>query len=156
MTAVRLRPMRWWDLAAVVALEGQLFPHDAWSAEQLWSELAGVPTTRWYVVAEDDAGVAGYAGLFAVAPEADVQTVAVAETRQGTGVGCTLLDALTDEARARGCRTLLLEVAADNERAQAVYRAAGFEPFARRSRYYPDGTDAVLMRRRLTEEPGDE
>lgn len=151
MSTVQLRPMRWWDVPAVQALEQRLFPHDAWSAEQLWSELAGVPETRWYTVAEDDGALVGYAGLFAVPPDADVQTVAVAADRQGSGVGRALLEALTGEARARGCRTLLLEVAADNERAQQVYAAAGFEPFARRSRYYPDGTDAVLMRRRLTE-----
>jgi ribosomal-protein-alanine N-acetyltransferase len=153
---VRLRPMRWWDVEAVHALERSLFPHDAWSQELFWSELAGVPDSRWYVVAErgDDAAgpaVVGYAGLFAVPPEADVQTVAVAAPEQGRGLGRRLLHALLGEARRRGCTSLVLEVAADNEPARALYAGEGFETLARRSRYYPDGTDALVMRRRLGE-----
>lgn len=148
---VRVRAMRWWDVGRVHALEAVLFPRDAWTPELFWSELAGVPASRWYVVAEQGEVVVGYAGLFAVPPEADVQTVAVAPEAQGGGVGRRLLDELVAEARRRGCPALLLEVAADNERAQALYEADGFETIARRSRYYPDGTDALVMRRRLDE-----
>lgn len=146
--------MRWWDIERVHALEAVLFPHDAWTPELFWSELAGVPASRWYVVAEHGGVVLGYAGLFAVPPEADVQTVAVAPDAQGGGVGRRLLEALVAQSRVRGCRTLLLEVAADNTRARVLYEAAGFEAVARRSRYYPDGTDALVMRRRLAEEVG--
>lgn len=38
-TAV-LREMRWWDIDAVLELEHELFPEDAWSAGMFWSELA--------------------------------------------------------------------------------------------------------------------
>ena len=48
-----LRPMRWWDIDAALAIEQELFP-DAWSVETFWSELARVPETRHYLVAEDD------------------------------------------------------------------------------------------------------
>lgn len=61
---VALRPMREPDLDTVVPLEQELFAGDPpWSAEQFRSELAGVPETRWYVVAEDGGEVVGYAGL---------------------------------------------------------------------------------------------
>ena len=154
--APRLRRMRWWDVDAVHAVEQQLFPHDAWTPEMFWSELAGVPETRWYVVAELGDRLVGYAGLMVVPPEADVQTVAVAREAQRGGIGQRLLAALAAQARSRGCRTLMLEVAADNTAAQRMYLADGFETVARRSRYYPDGTDAIVMRRRLSAEvPGD-
>lgn len=150
-----LRAMRWWDVEPVAALEQQLFPDSSWTAEQLWSELAGVPATRWYVVAATGDDVVGYAGVFVVPPEADVQTLAVAREAQGRGLGRRLLDALVDHAVGVGCTTLMLEVAAGNEAAQRLYAAAGFETIARRSRYYPDGSDALILQRRLHREPAD-
>ena len=149
MSGARLRRMRWWDVAAAHALEKVLFP-DPWSAETFWSELAHVPETRYYVVAEDDGGLAGYAGLAVVAGQADVQTLAVAADRQGQGLGRLLLDDLVAEARRRGAGQVLLEVRAENERAQALYRGAGFERIGvRRGYYQPGGTDALVLRLRL-------
>ena len=34
-----LRRMRWWDIEAVLAVEREVFPDDAWSPEQFWAEL---------------------------------------------------------------------------------------------------------------------
>lgn len=141
-----LRPMRWWDIEAVLGIEREVFPDTAWSAAQFWSELA--QPNRWYVVHDDGAGVCGYAGLMTVPPTADVQTIAVAPRAQGMGVGRTLLQALLSEAEDAGCTEVLLEVRADNERAIEVYDVAGFESIARRSSYYGPGSDAVIMRRR--------
>jgi ribosomal-protein-alanine N-acetyltransferase len=135
--------MRWWDAAAAHALEKVLFP-DPWSAETFWSELAHVPETRYYLVAEDDGGLAGYAGLAVVAGQADVQTLAVAADRQGQGLGRLLLDDLVAEARRRGAGAVLLEVRAENERAQALYRGAGFERIGLRRGYYQPGQQASI------------
>ena len=149
--ALSLRPMRWWDIEPVAALERELFPTDSWSIEQFWEELA--QPTRWYVVAEDeDARVVGYAGLFLLAPDADVQTIGVDRKLQGRGVGQLLLGALMHHAHLAGCRRILLEVRAGNLTAMHLYRKAGFEQMSRRSRYYPDGEDAIVLSRTLVEE----
>ncbi len=148
VTAV-LRRFRWWDVEAAHALEVELFP-DPWSVETFWSELAHVPETRHYVLAEDDGVLVGYAGLAVVGDQADVQTVAVSPTAQGRGVGRLLLDALLAEARRRRATAVLLEVRADNAAAQALYDRAGFQRIGVRRRYYqPDGTDALVLRLRL-------
>lgn len=143
-----LAPLRWWDLAEVADLEQQVFAHDPWSPAQFWAELARVPETRWYVVARRDGVLLGYAGLFVVGPEADVQTVAVAPAAQGHGVGRALLGALLDRAGELGAGTVHLEVRADNEAALGLYRAFGFEVDGRRRDYYGRGHDALLMTRR--------
>ena len=148
----RLRPMRWWDIDEVQSLESDLFPQDAWSIEQFWSELAHVPETRWYAVHEDSDGIDGYVGLAAVPPDADVQTIAVARRSQRRGLGRGLLAALEQEALRRGCRHLFLEVLAGNEAALRLYTTAGFEPMGRRSSYYGPGLDAVVLRKRLGSE----
>ena len=144
-----VRVMRWWDVDEVAGLERDLFAHDPWSVEQFWSELAHVPETRWYAVHEDADGIDGYVGLFAVPPEADVQTIAVAPRSQGNGLGRELLEALVAEAVGRGCAQLFLEVRVDNDRAISLYERTGFERQGRRANYYGDGVDALILRRRL-------
>ena len=133
-------------------LEKELFAGDPpWSAEQFHAELANVPATRWYVVAEDAAEVVGYAGLLVSTDTADVQTLAVAPGRQRQGLGAALLAALVDEARRRGARELLLEVRADNAPALRLYGRHRFEQIARRRGYYRAGrTDGLVLRRRLS------
>lgn len=145
---MQTRRMRWWDIEEVVGLERDLFEATAWTAAQFWSELA--QRNRWYVVAENDAGLLGYAGLMANAPIADVQTIAVAEFAQGRGVGRALLQELIATARERACSEILLEVRADNEPAIALYERAGFVPIAQRTSYYGPGSHALVMRRRPT------
>lgn len=152
-TDLVLRPMRWWDIDAVSALEERAFTESAWSAETFWSELAGVPESRHYVVAVSGERIAGYAGLMAVGPDADVQTLTVASEDQRQGVGAQLLASLVEEARHRGCSRLTLEVAAANEPAHRLYLRRGFEVIARRSGYYGRGADALIMRLRLGAEP---
>ena len=145
--------MRWWDVEPVHAVERELFS-DAWSPETFWSELAGVPETRYYVVAETASMIVGYAGLAVVGHQADVQTVAVAPAAQGSGLGGRLLDDLLTEARRRDAGEVLLEVRADNEAAHALYAARGFERIAVRRGYYPpDRADAYVLRLRLRGTP---
>jgi ribosomal-protein-alanine N-acetyltransferase len=144
-----LRPMHWWDVEAAHALESDLFP-DPWSVETFWSELAHVPESRHYLVAETDGTLVGYAGLAVAGGTADVQTLAVSAAAQGRGLGRALLDALLAEARRRDANEVLLDVRAENTAAQALYARAGFERIAIRRGYYrPGNTDALVLRLHL-------
>lgn len=158
---VALRRMRWWDVAAVAAIEADVFGGDRpWSPEQFWAELAGVPDRRFYVVAAEPATdlVVGYAGIAwpdaASLDPADVMTVAVARGHARRGVGTLLVRQVLAAADERGVAEVLLEVRADNVAAQHLYRAAGFVELARRRGYYPGGVDGLVMRRRRRG-PGD-
>ncbi|MEV1248042.1 ribosomal protein S18-alanine N-acetyltransferase [Nonomuraea sp. NPDC049750] len=137
------------DLPAVMAIERDTFPLDAWSEAMLRGELADQPRTRHYVVALVDQEIVGYAGLAAAADQADVQTIAVVQPNQGTGVGGAMLAELLAEAGRRAVREIFLEVRADNPQARGVYEHFEFEVIGRRRRYYDDGTDAIMMRRKL-------
>ena len=144
---VRLRDMTVADLPAVLALEEELFAPDTWTAAMYRDELSRTDT-RHYLVAEDDA-VVGYGGLIAYDDEAHIATLGVARARQGEGIGALLLDALLAEADRRS-PVVLLEVRADNEVAQGLYRRRGFTEIGRRRGYYqPSGTDAVVMKREV-------
>jgi ribosomal-protein-alanine N-acetyltransferase len=157
---VRLRPMTPDDLPAVMVLEEELFAPDTWTEAMYRDELSR-GDTRYYVVAEfhlegedDDEPeggapvLVGYAGLIAYDDEAHVATLGVAKALQGEGVGSLLLDDLLDEADKRS-PVVLLEVRADNEVAQRLYRRRGFTEIGRRRGYYqPSGDDAVVMKRK--------
>jgi ribosomal-protein-alanine N-acetyltransferase len=148
------------DLPAVMVLEEELFAPDTWTEAMYRDELSRADT-RYYVVAEfhlegedDDEPeggapvLVGYAGLIAYDDEAHVATLGVAKALQGEGVGSLLLDDLLDEADKRS-PVVLLEVRADNEVAQRLYRRRGFTEIGRRRGYYqPSGDDAVVMKRK--------
>ena len=153
----RLREMRWWDIDAVLELEKDLFPEDAWSRGMLWSELAharGAEATRRYLVAEvtgeqyeGGVRVIGYAGLATTGDQADIQTIAVARDHWGTGLGATLLTELLTAASEFECAEVMLECRVDNVRAQKLYERFGFAPIGfRRGYYQPGNVDALVMR----------
>ncbi|MGO3656438.1 MAG: GNAT family N-acetyltransferase [Micrococcaceae bacterium] len=163
----RLRRLRGDDVEAVLRLERALFPEDAWPEQFFREELAqsgpaAQGGTRDYRVLEhrDPAGqatapdsqswsIVGYAGLMCVPPLADVQTIAVHSDVEGRGLGSALLAWLLEEAGRRGAEDLLLEVRADKPRAQRLYTRHGFDHIHTRRGYYPQGMDALIMRRHL-------
>lgn len=141
----KIRPMRWWDIDDVHRIETECFPDDCWSIDQFWRELAG--ETRDYFVAVAEAPV-GYVGISTLSPDSDLQTLATDPGCRGTGVGRALLSRAINVAVERGATSMILEVRADNHSATGLYESCEFEPIAKRSRYYPDGGDAVIMRKR--------
>src|SRR6201990_883846 len=148
---VRLRETKRADMPAVMTLERELFPEDAWTPEMFAAEFAQPPSRRLYLVAEAGNALIGYAGMmFTGGSQADVATLAVAPARWGEGTGTALLLALVDEADKRGYDEVLLEVREDNPRARRVYLRHGFtEVGIRRGYYQPSGVDAVVMRKEL-------
>ena len=146
---VTLRPMRWLDVDQVAAIDADVFGATAWSVAAFWSELAGVPATRKYVVAVDGAEVVAYGGAAFGLDDADVQTIAVARSHQRTGLGRRIMDDLIAASAERGCGQLFLEVRADNAPAIELYKHLGFEQISVRTSYYAPGVDAVIMRLRL-------
>lgn len=142
-----IRPAVASDLDAIMTLERASFPTDAWSEALMRAELAS--PHGWYVVDEEVGRLVGYAGLRAVhgATDADIQTIAIADSVRGRGRGRALLRALLAEAARRGAKDLFLEVRADNPVAQALYASEGFLEIGRRPRYYqPDDVDAIIMK----------
>jgi len=150
-STIRLREMKRADMTAIILLERELFPEDAWTPEMFAAEFAQPPSRRLYLVAEDGNALVGYAGMmFTGGSQADVVTLAVTPVRWGEGTGTALLTALVDEADKRGYEEVLLEVRKDNPRARRLYLRHGFaEVGIRRGYYQPSGVDAVVMRKGL-------
>lgn len=142
-SALAIRPMTEEDLGEVLRIERLSFPQP-WSREAYRREMAQPFSV--YVVAEDEEGMAGYAGMWVILDEAHVTTLAVDPSKRGRGVGSRLLEHLEEEARRRGAATMLLEVRPSNRPALALYERRGFTLWGRRRKYYSDNQeDALLM-----------
>ena len=134
------------DLAALVTLDQVCFGDSAWSPDSWASEFARLSTDRVVLVADEGVAV-GYVVLLVPAvieDPVDLLRIAVAPEVRRTGVGGQLM---TEALRQTDGRTVLLEVAAGNESAGALYRGFGFEEISRRRGYYAGGEDAVIMQR---------
>lgn len=146
--------MSWDDVPAVMAVDRLCFSMP-WSENAYRSELGNV--SAYYVVARlceraSGAGAAlpgrvvGFAGAWIVMDESHVTTLGVHPDYRRGRIGEQLMLALLAEARDRGVRRATLEVRESNLGAQALYSRLGFEPIARRRRYYSDTEeDAIVM-----------
>lgn len=125
---------------ALAAIHRTAFPpREAWGSDAIALQLV-MPGS--FGVAEPRGGM-----LLArvAADEAEVLTLAVLPERRRQGLGRALLDAAMAEARRRGAVRLTLEVAVDNVAARRLYDSVGFVQVGRRSRYYADGGDALVL-----------
>jgi len=132
------------DLAAVAALEAELFGPDAWDEVALRAELDG--PGRRFVVAERDQ-VIGYAVSRSIGDVVDLQRIGVSARQQRAGIATALLDDLL--AHPGDADRMMLEVSAANSAAIAFYLRRGFAQIDVRPRYYRDGSDAKVLSRAL-------
>jgi [ribosomal protein S18]-alanine N-acetyltransferase len=131
--AVSMRPLGTFDLDLAVAIHRACF-EAPWDV-RTFAELMAMPGAAG-VCALADSEPAGLVLFLLQVPDAEILTLGVLPALRRRGIGHALLVAAADQAREAGADRLLLEVAADNPVATSLYRRAGFEPLARRPRYY--------------------
>jgi [ribosomal protein S18]-alanine N-acetyltransferase len=140
----RLEKLKRRDLRHVLPIEAAVFP-EPWSSAVFNSELA-LRHGRLYRAAWDDDTLAGYIGFMIVDEEAHITTIATAPQYQRSGVATALMIDGIRTLLLSGIKHVSLEVAANNEPAQALYRGFGFAPIGVRKNYYPvTGEDALVM-----------
>ncbi len=134
------------DLDGIAALEAECFS-DPWSRRMLAESLL---SERFYgVLLEEEGELAGYGGIAFAADEAEIELVAVREMFRRCGRGKKIVEDLIAAARERGVKRVFLEVRVSNAGAQMLYLKCGFRGLYCRTRYYPDGEDAIVMTREL-------
>jgi len=149
--SIRIRPAGEGDVGPAASIERAWGSSPGWGAGQFREELAR-PNGR-FLAAEDDGGLAGFAVVWMLPPEAQLLDIAVRPDLARRGVGRLLLDAVMLAAVEAGCSVLQLEVAEDNDPALRLYGSAGMRVVGRRAKYYNGRTDALLMDVRLPGPP---
>jgi ribosomal-protein-alanine N-acetyltransferase len=106
--------------------------------ERMFSDLLGgedIPIT-----------LMGFAGMWHIASEAHISTIAVHPDWRGQKLGELLLWSLARQAIRQGAQLLTLEVRVSNSLAQNLYHKYGFKKTGIRHGYYRDnGEDAYQM-----------
>ena len=143
-TGLRFGPMHVRDLEDVVRIEDASFP-SPWKREHFLHELRH---NRFAVnrVLRRGRHVIGYASVWIINRELQVNKIAVDPAERGSGLGRKLLErllALADETRCLGVK---LEVRPINEAARSLYAAFGFKETGRRDDYYGPGEPGIVMR----------
>ncbi|HLV34707.1 MAG TPA: ribosomal protein S18-alanine N-acetyltransferase [Spirillospora sp.] len=165
-----LRYMRPGDIPQVVAIDNESF-NPPWSARSYAYEvsessyshmvvLENGPTEapvngwrRWLQSWVRPRGlVVGYGGLWYIAGEGHISTIATHPDHRGLGYGEILLAAMIQRAITLQAEYIVLEVRVTNTIAQNLYRKYEFEIFGTKPNYYRlDNEDAYDMRLDLTD-----
>jgi ribosomal-protein-alanine N-acetyltransferase len=137
------------DIPVLATYEKQLFPYSPWSTAQFKEEFAGIPTTRFMSVAEDENTIIGYCGVFlpAAGVEADILTVAVLPEYRRQGIAKEFMRQIEQWSSERGASAMMLEVELSNESAIKLYESLGYMKISVRMDYYGPGKDAFVMRK---------
>ena len=150
----RIEPLPTSSAVPLAVLHCACFPEDPWDAaalERIMALAGGFGFCAWqadtpvgFVLARDLGG------------EAEILSLGVLTEARRQGIGRALLRAVFAEAERRGGASIVLEVAADNAAARALYAGLGFLPVGRRPRYYSRPAsvmDALILRFMITTEP---
>jgi ribosomal-protein-alanine N-acetyltransferase len=125
--------MREPDLDQVMAIESAIYTHP-WTRGNFSDSLRAGYECR---TLRSGAQLLGYFVLMLAAGEAHLLNLSIAAGKQRAGYGTLLLREAAALARARGARSLFLEVRPSNRGAQALYTRFGFRKIGVRRGYYP-------------------
>jgi len=136
------------DAVPLYALEKEIYKgEDPWSLAQFKEEIAA--KDRYYIVAEADGVVIGYAGIMPAGDLTDILTMTVAPEFRRKGIAREFLRRLIDWSRNKKAVAVMLEVRIDNAEAIPLYEANGFRKISERIDYYGPGKTALVMRKEL-------
>ena len=134
------------DLERVVAIAASLRDAPQWLRSAYEDAIAAEGGLRRIALVTEIAGqIAGFSVTRVVAGQAELESIAVAESAQRCGVGAELLRATMREAKSLGAHEMVLEVRASNIGAAALYAKAGFGVMGRRPEYYKDPVEGAIL-----------
>ena len=136
------------DLTDIAALARRCFP-DAWSAAALRSALCQKSARAWLACEAVEAGARPVAFVLArrILDGLEIDLVGVEPAARRRGFARDLLVRLLEDEAAAGLVEARLELSSQNAAAAVLYDRLGFVVVGRRARYYPDGSDALLLSR---------
>lgn len=109
----------------------------------LWKPTADAPSLPAHVL--------GYGGLWNIADEGHISTIATHPQWRGHGYGEILLTAMIQRSITLGAAYIVLEVRVSNQRAQNLYQKYSFHTVGVKKNYYrSNNEDAYDMRLELT------
>ncbi len=134
------------EINEISILEKRVFGINSYSKDFLEYLME---TTDFFRVAKDNDNIVGYACGEIVYTYGHLISIAVLENYRNRGIGSSLLKMFIDFLKERRILLLYLEVSKENYNAIKFYLRKGFEIIDEIPNYYPDGSDAYIMRLQL-------
>ncbi len=145
---ITFRTVNVMDAVVMYSLEQEIYNgEDPWSLAQFKEEIAA--KDRYYIVAESEGSVIGYAGVMLVGDLTDILTMTVKPEFRRKGIAREFLKRLIDWSRNKKAIAVMLEVRFNNTEAIPLYEANGFRKISERADYYGPGKTALVMRKEL-------
>jgi ribosomal-protein-alanine N-acetyltransferase len=142
MRGLKIRLAEPRDLDAVYSVERASFKGDVYPRSLLLALLILNP--QGFFVAEVEGKVVGYAVGALIHGRGHVMSLAVHPHYRRRGIATALMKTLEEALTSKGATELRLEVREDNVEAAAFYEKLGYRAVGRRSRYYSDGSSAIV------------
>lgn len=134
------------DVPAMLELERRAATAAHWKEED-YRRLFQPGGGRVALVLAEEGRLLGFVVGRDLGEEWEIENVAVAGRARRRGLGTRLVGELLDRARARGARSVFLEVRESNRAARALYEKWAFVESGRRKSYYHEPEeDAVVYR----------
>jgi ribosomal-protein-alanine acetyltransferase len=135
------------DIPAMMRLEQHSVTASHWSLDQYQRLFATDSPRHVALVIEEAAVVQGFLVAQVVAPEWEIENIAIAAAARRRGLGTRLLGEFLHRARAEGAQAVFLEVRESNHAARSLYEKWAFVESGRRVRYYQHPQeDAIVYR----------
>lgn len=142
------------DLDRLLGLVRACF-EEGWGAASLAGALSAGEARAWIAVEADRASptaepaAIGFVLARRILDLLEIDLVGVRPDARRLGLAGDLLETLLATEARTGLVEARLELSTANEPASRLYAGLGFVVVGRRPRYYPDGTDALLLSRSL-------
>ena len=134
------------DLERLGTVARACFP-DSWGETALAGALLGRGARAWLALRDQTPGSAATGFVLArrILELLEIDLVGVDPDCRRGGLAVRLLTHLLDAERGDGLAEARLELSTANSPAAGLYAGQGFVVVGRRPRYYPDGSDALLL-----------
>ncbi|HEY4601467.1 MAG TPA: ribosomal protein S18-alanine N-acetyltransferase [Cerasibacillus sp.] len=133
------------DIEAVLEIERESFPGDAWTREIYRCEIIENHFAHYYVMLLGEVYV-GFVGMWIVIDDAQITNIAISPDFRGRKLGEKLFGFAMQRAIQSRAKRLSLEVRESNIIAQRMYNKFGLIPGGIRKNYYKyKQEDAIVM-----------
>ncbi len=145
METLEIRPMQKSDAPLLIPIEAPSFGRFHWNEEAFCNELNNQLAHYSVLLHVPTQAILAYVGVWFVAKEGHITTIATHPGLRGLGLGELLISHVYALAHLEAIECLTLEVRASNFKAQNLYYKYGFRMVGRRPRYYQDNQEDALL-----------
>ncbi|GAB4029708.1 MAG: hypothetical protein Fur0012_04460 [Elusimicrobiota bacterium] len=135
------------DIAYLCEIEKEYPDYSAWGENGFTAEFNKPFSVT--LVAREEKIPAAFLNFWLIRPRTEINTLVTSIKYLRRGFARALLSKCFEYARKNDCPELFLEVAQNNKPAIELYLSCGFSEISRRSKYYNNTYDAIVMAKRM-------